>query len=676
MLAIRVRANMANEIKPYVPASTSLPEMTLLAVGLGIVLSVIMCAANIYVGLYAGMTVSAAIPASVISMGVLRGLLRRGTILENNIVHTIASSGESLAAGIIFTIPALVLLGIWTSFNYWETTLIAMAGGVMGVVMMIPLRKPMIIEQKELRFPEGVACAEVLKAGDRGGAEMKGIFAALAVGALFKTLVSVVGLFKGTVEMAWRAGKTGFYVGTDISPMLMAVGFIVGWEVAFLVFLGGAISYVGAIPVLAYGADFSVSTTVDVIWGVWDGQIRFFGIGAMVVAGLYSIVKIAGSMGAALKTAIRGVRGLEDTSSLPRTEQGITGRALFSLMLMSLILTGVVYYMMTDDIVTTAVTTVIMFVLAFFFVAVASYIVGLVGSSNSPVSGMTICTVLVTAGLLLMFGYTGTSGMLATLGVAGVVCCAACTSGDICQDLKIGQIVGATPRRLQTGELIGAVIPAFIIAPVMQLLHEAYGIGEPAREGIPALKAPQGVMFEKLVGGIFGEGDVPWNLVGYGAVVGVAAILIDRILLQPRNAKFRLHAMPLAVGMYLPWTVTFPILFGGMVYWIVDRKSRQRGDSEEMRQSVIHRGLLFASGLVAGEAIMGILIAVLVMVQVPMPLLDAFVAWWGTGAPEWVSRAPAFLKSEGWGDLISLAALIGIVVLLVRKCVGRDARDS
>ncbi len=540
---------MANEIEPYVPASKSLPEMTLLAVSLGIVLSVIMCAANIYVGLYAGMTVSAAIPASVISMGVLRGLLRRGTILENNIVHTIASSGESVAAGIIFTVPALVLLGLWTSFNYWETTLIAMAGGVMGVVMMIPLRRPMIIEQKELRFPEGVACAEVLKAGDRGGAEMLGIFAALGVGALFKTLVNVVGLFKGAVEFGWRAGKTGFYVGTDISPMLMSVGFIVGWEVAFLVFLGGAISYVGAIPVLAHGADFSASTTVDVIGAVWNTRIRYFGIGAMVVAGLYSIVKIAGSIGSALKTAIRGVRGLEDTSALPRTEQGITGRTLFALMLLSLILSGVVYYMMTKDVGTTAITTLTMFILAFFFVAVASYIVGLVGSSNSPVSGMTICTVLVTAGLLLVFGYTGEAGMLATLGVAGVVCCAACTSGDICQDLKIGQIVGATPRRLQTGEVIGTMVAAFIIAPVMQLLHEAYGIGAPAREGIPALKAPQGVMFQKLVGGIFGEDPVAWNLVGYGAMVGALAILNDRIFLQPRDAKFRLHAMPLAVGM-------------------------------------------------------------------------------------------------------------------------------
>ncbi len=651
---------MAERIEPYIPASKSLAELTLVAVGLGLVLSIIMCAANIYVGLYAGMTVSAAIPASVISMGVLRGVLRRGTILENNVVHTIASSGESLAAGIIFTVPAFVLLGLWDHFNYWETTFIAMAGGVMGVVMMIPLRKPMIIEQEELRFPEGVACAEVLKAGDRGGAEMKGIFSALLVGLVFKALVQVVGLFKGTVEIAGRAGKTGWYVGTDVSPMLMAVGFIVGWEVSLLVFLGGAISYFGAMPVLAHGLDFSAGASA-VLWDVWDAKIRFFGIGAMVVAGIYSIVKISGSMGAALRTAIRGVRtGDADDQGLPRTERSITGRALGLLLILSTILSALVYWWMTQHFGVTLITTVAMFVLAFFFVAVASYIVGLVGSSNSPVSGMTICTVLLTAGLLLALGYTGAEGMIATLGVAGVVCCATCTSGDICQDLKIGQIVGATPKRLQTGEVIGTIVPAFIIAPTMNLLYHAYGIVEPAREGVQALKAPQGVMFEKLVGGIFGQGEaIPWDLVLWGAAVGTLAILIDRFWLQPRGAKFRLHAMPLAVGMYLPLTVTFPILLGGAAYVWVNRRSEARGDSYETRQKVIHSGLLVSSGLVAGEAIGGILIAFLVVSGVPMPLL-----------PEWANGGVLV-------DAVSFAALLGMTWWIVHKALrGNGAANA
>ncbi len=643
---------MVEKIRPYVPAGKILPEFTLQALLLGAVLSLIMCAANIYVGLYAGMTVSAAIPASVISMGILRGLLKRGTVLENNIVHTIASSGESLAAGIIFTVPAILLLGIWNHFHYWETTLIAMAGGVMGVVMMIPLRKPMIIEQEELKFPEGVACAEVLKAGDRGGSEMLGIFVALGLGGLFKALVSVGGVFKGSVEWAQQVGRTGVYVGTDISPMLMAVGFIVGWEVSLLIFMGGALSYVVAIPILAWGADFSSGSAVDVIGTIWDEQIRFFGIGAMIVAGVYSIIKIAGSMGAALRTAFRGITGKEDVAALPRTEQGITGRALFSVLAFSLILSGVVYYIMTQSASTTAITTVLMFILAFFFVAVASYIVGLVGSSNSPVSGMTICTVLITAFLLLMLGYSGTAGMLATLGVAGVVCCAACTSGDICQDLKIGQIVGATPRRLQTGELIGVMLPAFIIAPTMQLLQNSYGIGEAAREGVAALKAPQGVMFEKLVGGIFGNlQDMPWSLVAWGAAVGLVAIAIDRLVLEPKDTKFRLHAMPLAVGMYLPWTVTFPILFGGLACLFVDKRSRARGDAEPKRKAIIHQGLLFSSGIVAGEAIMGILTAVILMFQVDIPF---FKTW---------------SSSSGLADIISLLALAAMIGLLIHKCL-------
>ncbi len=631
---------MSEPIQPYVPASKRLPEFTLQALVLGLLLSLVMCAANIYVGLYAGMTVSAAIPASVISMGVLRGLLKRGTILENNIVHTIASSGESLAAGIMFTVPAIILLGIWENFHYWETTLIAMSGGVMGVAMMIPLRRPMIIEQPELKFPEGVACAEVLKAGDRGGSEMTGIFVALRLGGLFKALVTVAGVFKGTVEWAAQVGRTGFYLGTEISPMLMAVGFIVGWEVSLLIFMGGAISFVLAIPVLAWGADFSSLSPVDVINTIWDEQIRFFGIGAMIVAGIYSIMKIAGSMGAAVRTAFRGITGKEDTSSLPRTEQGITGGALFAVLGGSLVLSCLVYYMMTNSASATAVTTILMFVLAFFFVAVAAYIVGLVGSSNSPVSGMTICTVLVTSFLLLMLGYTGTAGMLATLGVAGVVCCATCTSGDICQDLKIGQIVGATPRKLQTGELIGAIVPAFIIAPTMQLLHNSYGIVEPAREGVNALKAPQAAMFEKLVGGIFGASEnIPWDLVGWGAAVGLIAIAIDRFCLEPRETKFRLHAMPLAVGMYLPWTVTFPILFGGLAYLFVDQRSQRRGDSETKRRSIIHQGLLFASGIVAGEAIMGILTAIILVFQLDIPVLR-----------QWS-------QSTGLADVISLLAL-------------------
>jgi putative OPT family oligopeptide transporter len=610
-----------------------------------------MCAANVYVGLYAGMTVSAAIPASVISMGVLRGMLRRGTILENNIVHTVASAGEALAAGVIFTIPAIVLLGLWTSFSYLETTMIALAGGIIGVTMMVPLRRAMIIEQPELKFPEGVACAEVLKAGDRGGEEMKGIFSALGIGGLYKVIVSVVGLFVPTVERAFTAGRSAIYGGIDNSPMLMAVGFLVGFEISALIVMGGLISFWIAVPILVAQAGGVTGDPTTFVGDIWDQKIRYFGIGAMVIGGFYSIIKVAGSIKAGVASAVHGLRHGESPSTI-RTEQNITGKWLIGLTVVCVILMAAVYFRMTGSVSVTAVTTVLMFFLAFFFVAVAAYIVGLVGSSNSPTSGMTICTVLIAAGIILLFGFTGAKGMLATLGVAGVVCCAASLSGDICQDLKISYLLGATPRRQQWSCIWGTVLASFIVAPVMTLLHSAYGIGEAAREGATALAAPQAMMFKGLVGTIFTSQAMPWGILFAGAGVGILAIVIDRIWLEPRKAAFRLYVMPLAVGMYLPLTVTTPLLLGGIVYKLVENNSKKKQLSPQASQSAIHRGFLFASGLVAGEAILGIVIAGLVVAQLDMPFMK-----------EWL---PA-----GMLQLLSLAALVFMTWMLYKKALGK-----
>jgi putative OPT family oligopeptide transporter len=641
------------KIEPYIPGSvTDMPESTPRAIVLGSILCLVMCAANVYVGLYAGMTVSAAIPASVISMGVLRGVFRRGTILENNIVHAVASAGESLAAGVIFTIPAIVLLGLWPNFDYLSTTLIALAGGVIGVTMMVPLRKAMVVEQQELRFPEGVACAEVLKAGDRGGEEMKGIFSALLVGGAYKAVVSVVGLFDATVSKAWAVGKTALYAGIDNSPMLVAVGFICGFEISLLIVLGGAISFWVAIPILAHGGAFNgdVAGFVD---NIWDTKIRFFGIGAMVVGGVFSIVKVMGSIKAGIASALHGFRFGESKDTI-RTEQMISGKWLIGLTVVCVVLMAVVYYRMTASAAVTAVTTPLMFVLAFFFVAVAAYIVGLVGSSNSPTSGMTICTVLIAAAIILVFGITGERGMLATLGVAGVVCCASSLSGDICQDLKISQIVGGTPRRQAWAAITGTVISAFIVAPVMTLLNQAYGIGAPAHEGATELAAPQAMMFRQLVGTIFTHQPMPWTLLFAGVGVGVLAIIVDAIFLAPRAAKFRLHVMPLAVGMYLPFSVTTPLLLGGIVYWLVERNNKRRNLGHDAAQAAIHRGFLFSSGLVAGEAIMGIVIAGLVVAKLPVP----FVQPWA---------------SAGVVSLVSFAALLFMTWMLLRKSFGGKA---
>ncbi|HPQ69364.1 MAG TPA: oligopeptide transporter, OPT family [bacterium] len=614
--------------EPYVPASKSIPELTAQALILGILLSFIMCAANVYIGLYAGMTVSAAIPASVISMGVLRGLLKRGTILENNIVHTIASSGESLAAGIIFTVPALVLSGVWETFNYWETTLIAIAGGVLGVMMMIPLRRALIIEEKELRYPEGVACAEVLKAGDVGGAHLGVIFGALGVGALFKAFVKLTGLVAETAEGAFRAGRTALYGGVEVSAALLGVGYIIGLDISLLVFLGGAIAWAVAIPVLVYTGGGVQGSALDTVWDIWNNQIRYLGIGAMVVGGIWSIIKVRNGIKKGLQSAFAGFKKTAGIENMLRTDQDIRGRQLLSLAGVVVALTFIVYWLMLSQsgvstnmaLGTSLLSTVLMFITAFFFVAVASYIAGLVGSSNNPVSGMTICTVLITAAVMLLLGYTGNAGILATLGVAGVVCCAACTAGDISQDLKIGYLLGGTPRRQQWAEVVGTVLPAFIIAPTMAMLAKAYGIGKPLVEGQAFLKAPQAMLFSKLVSALFDPSKhLPWTLVIVGAALGVVIVLLDVFVFEKRGGSFRLHIMPLAVGIYLPWSTTVPILLGGLASWYVVRKARRAG-GDKAADDANQKGILFASGLVAGEAIIGIILAPIV-IAFSVPLL-------------------------------------------------------
>ena len=569
-------------------------EFTVLAVLLGVALSLVMCAANTYLGLYAGMTVSASIPAAVISMGILRGVFRRGTILENNIVQTIASAGESLAAGIIFTVPALVISGVWADFNYWETTLIAATGGLLGVLFMIPLRRPLIIEEKGLTFPEGVACAQVLEAGDTGGAKVLYVFASLIAGAAFKFLVSGITLIKGTLEWAFRPGRAVFYAGSDISPALLGVGYIVGFNVAALVFIGGCIGWVAGIPLysLYHAADVA---PLDFAWETWSSQIRYMGVGAMIVGGAWSIINVAGGIVSGLRQTLN--RTMKDAAAGDDPQQrDISPRIIGALLLLTVFAVFAVYRVAVGSMAVGAVATVMMTAAAFFFVAVSSYIVGLVGSSNNPVSGMTICTVLLTGLVLLLFGMSGKQGMLATLCVAGVVCCAACTAGDVSQDLKTGQLVGATPANQQWGQIIGVVASAFIIAPILVVLHHSYGIGTDAPG---ALKAPQATLFKGIVEALFGHKALPWTMIYWGMGVGVAIIVLDEIL-KRANAGFRTYVMPVAVGIYLPLSLSVPIFIGGLLAHLV-RKSPNA-----------EHGVLCASGLIAGEAITGILVGAVV----------------------------------------------------------------
>ena len=601
------------DTRPSAPHSVSSPtqpavaEFTLTAVVLGVVIGVVMCAANVYLGLYAGMTVSASIPAAVIGMGVLR-VLRRSSILDSNIIQTVASAGESLAAGIIFTIPALVLVGAWNDFRFWPTTLIAVCGGLLGVVFMIPLRRALVVEDKELTYPEGVACASVLEAGSASGSAGLGvIIKGLGIGSLFKLAGTGLGLLRGTVEWAMRLEGRVFFFGSDISPALLGVGYIVRLEIAVLVFLGGVIGWLVGIPWLGTPPEMADASALDAAWRLWSTQVRYLGVGAMVVGGLWSIVTVRRGILAGLK-GLTGSYRAPGGGEIARTEQNMSLASLFITLVVCVTLTFILYNRLMKDLGETALTTLIMVVASFFIVAISSYITGLVGNSNSPVSGMTISALLGTASLLLVFGYRGESAILATLSVAAVVCCAACTSGDISQDLKTGYLVGASPKLQQYGEVIGVIVPAFVIAPVLTLLHRSYGIGT-------GLKAPQATLFASITNGIFGAGDLPFDMVYYGMALGVGIIVLDLALARSRS-RFRLHLMPLAVGIYLPVTLSVPIFLGGVIREIVERTRRKSAEAEEATED----GILFSSGLIAGEAVMGVLLAVAIYVGVKLEL--------------------------------------------------------
>jgi putative OPT family oligopeptide transporter len=555
------------------------------------------------------MTVSASIPAAVISMGVLRGILRTGTIHENNIVQTVASAGESIAGGIIFTIPALVILGEWKEFDYWSVTLIAGLGGILGVLFMVPLRRALIVEEKELVYPEGVACAEVLKAGETGGSGIGYVFGALLVGGGIKFFISGVSLFSGLVEGAWRWSRTAVYLGTDISPALLAVGYIIGMNVSFLVFLGGAIGWVLCIPgyYLFNGYPAGTESVLDTMYQTWSDQVRYIGVGSMIVGGLWSIISVRKGITKGFQGAIAAYRNRHSKDAITRTERDMDIRAILIMFFPTAAGIFLVYFMLTGSWSVSLGAGAIMVAASFFFVAVSSYIVGLVGSSNNPVSGMTISTMLFASSILFLFGMTGTTGALAALGISGVVCCAICTAGDVSQDLKTGQQIGATPRKQQWAQIIGVLVPVFMIAPLLNILHSTYGIGMQVKEGVECLKAPQANLFASIAKAIFhGKASMPWNMIWVGVGIGIFLIVLDEIL-RMRGSRFRAYVMPVAVGVYLPWSIDIPILLGGLAVWYVERSTA----NEEKRKSAIHRGVLVSSGLIAGESLMGVLVAIL-----------------------------------------------------------------
>ena len=594
-------------------AGDEMAECTGLSLGLGTLLAIIMGAANVYLGLKIGMTVSASIPAAVISMAVMRGVFKRGTILENNIVQTIASTGESLAAGAIFTLPALLISGVWESFDFWISTGIILVGGLLGIVFMVPLRKTLIVDRKDLRYPEGVACAEVLHAGQAGGVGVRGIVIGLAMGAGFKLLATGLGIVRGTVEAATTVGHRVFYLGTELSPALLAVGYIVGLGIASQIFLGGLIGWLVAIPLVSAYVHTTATDPLAMAWELSGSQIRFLGVGAMLVGGLYSIWKVREGIAAGLRSLYSvSSENAAGRQAIPRTERNMSFRALATIFTLACVGTFIIYVNLIGSVTLALAATAVMIPAGFLFAAVATYIVGLVGSSNSPVSGMTICALLLAVFIIWMAGGEGNSAILATLGVAGVVCGVACGAGDVAQDLKTGQLVGSTPERQQWSEVLGTVVPAFFLTPVLALLHSAYGIGD-------GLKAPQATLFASLVKGFFGHEGLPYTMIEAGLGIGVAIIVLD-LILERRNAPFRLHIMPIAVGMYLPWSLSVPIMIGGLLHYALSRVQKETDDLH-------NKGILFGSGLIAGEALMGIALAIPLALGVKLALnVDAVPA--------------------------------------------------
>ncbi len=603
--------------KPYISPNVKLPELTVKAILIGALLSIVMSAANAYFGLFAGLTVSASIPAAVVSMAILK-LFRKSNVLENNLVQTAASAGESLAAGVIFTIPALVLMGYWDKFNYFETTLIAISGGILGVLFTIPLRNALIVREA-LKFPEGVATAEVLKTGDTGGKSVRYILWGGIIGALFKIAAEVLNLWSNVFEKATLLGnKVYLYYGMSLSPALIGVGYIVGINTAILVFLGGVISWYVAIP--AYVAIYGAPEGLDAVtagYAIWSQQIRYLGVGAMCVGGVWTMISLRKTLGYALSSGISAFQ--EDTKKTEetiRTEQDapmswvIIGVGLM-IVPIALIYLGVIKTTMLS-----LVMTIVMIIAGFLFSAVAGYMAGIVGSSNNPISGVTIATILLTS--LILAGILGTDqpmvGAAVSILVGAVVACASAIGSDNMQDLKAGHILGATPYKQQIMQMVGVVAGALVIAPVLNYLLEGYGIGAPTPDRPNSLTAPQAGLMQSVATGIF-TGNLPWNMVSIGAGIGVVIISLDQVL-RRIGSSFKLPILAVAVGIYLPFQLDSSIFIGGLLAYITSKYMAKRtgGKSPEEAKTAIdsgkNAGLLAAAGVITGEALLGVLIAI------------------------------------------------------------------
>ncbi|MBM3329309.1 MAG: oligopeptide transporter, OPT family [Calditrichaeota bacterium] len=588
-----------NDYRPYIDAARTVPEFTLRAILLGIVLGVVFGAANAYLGLKVGMTVTASIPVSVISMGILRGLMKGGTVLENNMVQTIGSAGESIAAGVIFTIPAILMMGM--SPTLATIFSVAALGGVLGVLLMIPLRRYLMVrEHGALPFPEGTGCAEVLVAGEEGGSKIKTVFAALGVGALYKALMDphVCGLWSENPSLRLPFLKRG-EVGIDSYPSLLGVGFIVGPRIASLMLAGGALAWLGLIPLIATVGEHlatplypsSIPISEMSASQIWTRYIRYIGAGAVAFGGIVSLIRAVPSLLGSFRESLRGF-SLKVDASAPRTHRDLPGAVIIGgALLVALLL------WLDPAIEVNLLGAALMVIFTFFFASVASRLVGLVGGSSLPVSGMTIAALLGTALIFSALGWTTPEGKVAALIVGAVVCVGISAAGDMSQDLKTGFLVGATPYRQQYGEFIGVLSAAPFIGIVVLLLHSAFTIGS------EALPAPQATLMRLVVDGVM-DRNLPWDFV----LAGMAIAAVIELL--------RLPSLPFAVGLYLPFALSVPIVLGGILRGLAEKRF-SGARLKEAREN----GVLFGSGLVAGEATLGILVAVMVYGKDKFPFM-------------------------------------------------------
>lgn len=586
-----------NDFKPYIPADKIVPEFTVTSVLIGCILAIVFGAANAYLGLLVGMTISASIPAAVISMGIIRVILRRDSILENNLVQTIGSAGESLAAGAIFTLPALFL---WAEEGKIEFPsiltifLIALFGGILGVCFMVPLRQALIVEEHgTLPFPEGTACAEVLLAGEEGGSKAGSVFKGLGIAAVYKFVADGFGVFPSEIGYAFK-GFAGSQIGIQVLPSLAGVGFICGPKISSYMLAGGTLSWFVLMPAIAlFGGDATIFPATDPISSMapsdlWNNYIKYIGAGAVAAGGVISLIKTFPLIIRTFKQAMKSMSKKHANTNVLRTQEDLPMPLLLAMILVIVVLIWLVPTFPVNPI-----GALIIVIFGFFFASVSSRMVGLIGSSNNPVSGMAIATLIIATLLLKLTGSDGTTGMVGAIAIGGIICIVAAIAGDTSQDLKTGFIVGATPKKQQIGEMLGVVVSAAAIGFVLYLLNEAWGYGT---DKIPAAQA---TMMKLLVEGIM-DANLPWALI----LIGVCVAIVAEILQVP--------VMPFAVGMYLPFSLSAGIMAGGAVRFIVEKI---KGSDEEKKERT-DRGVLFTSGLIAGEGIMGIVLAILAVAGV------------------------------------------------------------